>query len=83
MTSLDAHAGPCLQVRPVGWNPWLFKPAYLPFFENQLQINLLLQARQVNRFPVFRRSGPGRELVKQRLKAALLPKGAAEFSFSS
>jgi hypothetical protein len=35
-----------------------FQSAYLPFFENRLQLNLLLQASQANRLQVLRRGGP-------------------------
>jgi len=49
-----------LLLRPLGAvTIQLFQSAYLLFFENQLQINLLLQARQANRLQVLRRGGPG------------------------
>ena len=43
-----------------------FQPAYLPFFENQLQIDLLLQASQANRLQVLRGGGPGQETGRRR-----------------
>ena len=36
-----------------------FQSAYLPFFKNRLQLNLLLQGSQANRLQVLRRGGPG------------------------